>query len=1262
MIYQPRNVTPTKKSVDIRILDQYFTMEISTNSSVIAYKLFLLDWNNDTRYTGDIEYLDTPLYNGDTLYIEIPHPTLNNYDFISNGNDYKWYVYLYQDETNMLITNGIIQDVEQSIYLTLQQNINILPGMYFKYGEDLIEILNYDPLTGKVTLDEAPTLTPTVGTTYSIYSNFIKTTPEYILYARETPVVTITNPPTTLTTKSYTFNATYSQANDEPIISHRWIIGIPIDGGGGSFEKIYDSGDIYNANLSFTYDAFRNGINYLIELEVTSTYENIGYSGFQYFNVEYQTLEYLEKPMAKLDCNKNAIQIDWVAPTEFSPTLIDNDIYSGNINTILAAKVEGSGTSITLDDTAGDIPMDIDLASSELEQETTTGKQLLDFANGTTMSSTYTFTNDVLNIIGSNNSYTGVKYNFLDIAKAHIGETIRLDFESYTSQQTNLFSIEFFYNDGSNHYLPLIDNNIETKNLIIPNEIANATSCNINIYSNKTNTAQTNTISITKPILHIGTTTTSYEPYTGGIPAPNPSYPMPIHTISGNNTILINNTNIIGLDTNQYKINLKAGDKITAKNNTNATLTIQLFTNYGDTTRNDYWTLSANAQRTITLTADSKAINWQYAPNGIAWINIGDTLLQYEPYTYQEANINLGDIEYCEIGDYKDEFVRSDGSNLFDISTLEIGKAWNNGSNNARAVVFVNCKPNTTYSISTSGISGFDDSKIIVFEKENVASTSQIANHSVTTSTTITTSATTNCLAIQFNKTGISLSDFTNVKIMINLGSTALPYEPYGIGNWGIRKNIGKVVLDGSESGGRAPTSTTGDYRFYVDIGTNIITSTFETIAPFYCDKFKPISRDQSYAKIEGIAPTDSGFNYKSLIIYCEATKNMTFAEFQNWLSSNNVTVCYPYATSIYLPITGTLAEQLEYIYQYLMSYKGQTNIYQINNDLPFVISASAYKYVDIPENSFYIQKNLQNIIPGYNIIISNVLFTISNYNAATGLMTVEENIPYKINMGGDVYTISGVADIPIGSAVTLLRNTPYSGVNSVDTGNYSLIYEDEDSESGLGEYPENYNITLQFKPDASFFYGTEGIFNDINPIAFIESDAPDGVTGMIIIFIHQYNVCAGKPQLSSGVANIQQLGANNTQNVVHLAEDINITNTPYIYFTNYGYVEKVNSYNTTTKMATLNKNLPFALEAGEDYVMLETLTATFYSNPQDAFALQTNRNPQSNLDYRWIDSGNQWEDSKYWVEGGTGIERVAGNWWKLQITNNTIKLEKGGN
>lgn len=644
MIYQPRNVTPTKKSVDIRVLNQHLTMEISTNSSVIAYQLFILDWNNSQRYNGSKVNLSTPLYNGDTLYIEIPAPSIS---YLENGNDYKWYVYLYQEEANMYITNGIIQSVDSNYRFTIQQNMNIMPGMYFKYGGDSIKITSYSAETGVVVLESAPSLTPTAGTTYTIYSDFIKTTPEYILYARKMPTVSITNAPTTLTTKSYTFNATYSQEDNEPIISHRWLIGIP--SGNGTFEVVYDTGDIYNANLSFTYDAFRSGIQYLAELEVTSTYENIGHSGFIYFNVEYETLEYLEQPVARLDCNKNAIQIDWVAPTDFAPLLIDNNIYSGNI------------------------------------------------------------------------------------------------------------------------------------------------------------------------------------------------------------------------------------------------------------------------------------------------------------------------------------------------------------------------QPGT--------------------------------------------------------------------------------------------------------------------------MGTN----------------------------------------------------------------------------------------------------------------------------------SFYIEKGLSNILPGFNIIIGNVKFTIESYDASSGLLTIEEAVPEIIETG-EKYVISGVADIPVGGAVTLLRNNPYSGVNSVDTGKYSLVYENQETENGIGTYPENYNITMQFKPDPSFFYGTEGIFNDINPLAIIESDATDGITGMMIIFIHKYDVCAGTPQLSNGVANVQQLGSGNTQTEIHLTEDINLEQTPYIYFINYGYVEEIISYDSNTKMATLNKSLPFVPEAGEDYVMLNTLTATFYTNSQDAFALQTNKNPQSNLDYRWIDEGNEWADTKYWVEGGTGIERVAGNWWKLQITNNTIKLERGGN
>lgn len=100
MIYQPRNVTPTKKSVDIRVLNQHLTMEISTNSSVIAYQLFILDWNNNQRYNGSKVNLSTPLYNGDTLYIEIPAPSIS---YLENGNDYNgMFIYIKKKQTCIL--------------------------------------------------------------------------------------------------------------------------------------------------------------------------------------------------------------------------------------------------------------------------------------------------------------------------------------------------------------------------------------------------------------------------------------------------------------------------------------------------------------------------------------------------------------------------------------------------------------------------------------------------------------------------------------------------------------------------------------------------------------------------------------------------------------------------------------------------------------------------------------------------------------------------------------------------------------------------------------------------------------------------------------------------------------------------------------------------------------------------------------------------------------------------------------------------------
>lgn len=95
----------------------------------------------------------------------------------------------------------------------------------------------------------------------------------------------------------------------------------------------------------------------------------------------------------------------------------------------------------------------------------------------------------------------------------------------------------------------------------------------------------------------------------------------------------IMNTNIIGLTTKQCPVDLKAGDKVTITNNSTGALQFQLFTNYGDATRNDFWSCQINESRTITVARDSKAISWNNnISSGVAWANLGQTQLSYEVY------------------------------------------------------------------------------------------------------------------------------------------------------------------------------------------------------------------------------------------------------------------------------------------------------------------------------------------------------------------------------------------------------------------------------------------------------------------------------------------------------------------------------------------------------------------------------------------------------------------------------------------------------
>ena len=343
MIYQPRNVQPSSTSIDGSV-DNIFSMEIQTNSYVSAYQLLIVDFNNNAIYTGSKTTLSDYLYNGDTLEIPVSASSVA----LSNGINYKWRVRLYQPNSDMLITYGLVQSTSTTTNIYLQPNINIKAGMTLTINSQSKTISSYNSDTGLAVVSSAFASAPAVGTQYYIYSDFIETVPDYIVYARRTPGVSISNIPTLLTLKYYTFQGVYNQSDNVPIVYHKF--DLYLQNNDGSRTLIDTSGKVYSANLSYTYDAFRTGSTYLIQMTVENDMGVIATTDLYSFNVSYDIVEYLQQPVATFYNKENAINIAWVTPTERTATLLDvntkksvgaNYLYNTPYNTVNSLYTNG---------------------------------------------------------------------------------------------------------------------------------------------------------------------------------------------------------------------------------------------------------------------------------------------------------------------------------------------------------------------------------------------------------------------------------------------------------------------------------------------------------------------------------------------------------------------------------------------------------------------------------------------------------------------------------------------------------------------------------------------------------------------------------------------------------------------------------------------------------------------------------------------------------------------------------------------------------
>lgn len=476
-------------------------------------------------------------------------------------------------------------------------------------------------------------------------------------------------------------------------------------------------------------------------------------------------------------------------------------------------------------------------------------------------------------------------------------------------------------------------------------------------------------------------TATSYEPYVGGIPSPNPNYPQDIQIVTGNNEIVIESKNKVNVNINSQTINgisftVNSDKTITANGTASSKATLYI----GDSnflTKPGTYTISSNlnstggvrfgvylsgeyyntnSSRTVTFnTSISSGRPYFQIDKDVTVSNLvlkpmieeGSIATEYEPYKEkQNYPINLEELKLYKTGDYQDYFFETSGKNLFNNTFNHLGMYYTDpgqigtfAEGDQWLGAYCPVEAGEIYSIS----------KNILTSRFAIGVTKEIPN------------ANTECLAIirddsvlkfeniaipqEYSYLILYLSNTNEsaegLNIQIEKNNISTNYEPYGQGEWYLHTFSNNITLTGNEEMNVRASGMFG------------ITTPFESKStgagdwmPIYCNRVKMTTRDNVYNNHIGISYGSSNNYYKNVVLRVD--NNVTsINDFKTWLQTHETQIVYLLKEPLDIKITNNnLINQLNAIKK-AISYNNQTNIYQVNNNLPFIISASALKKND---------------------------------------------------------------------------------------------------------------------------------------------------------------------------------------------------------------------------------------------------------------------------------------------------------------------------
>ena len=345
----------------------------------------------------------------------------------------------------------------------------------------------------------------------------------------------------------------------------------------------------------------------------------------------------------------------------------------------------------------------------------------------------------------------------------------------------------------------------------------------------------------------------------------------------------------------------------------------------------------------------------------------------------QTYSFNLGTTELCKIGTYQDSIFKSSGKNILPTSasdweqgSISSGSTGGNSSNTKR-IRTINYYPiqsgidyhisvqNTKYTFLNMCLYDSDYTFLGGYYETVSTSISGATNLTIN----IPTSTYSNVAYMRVtmrntdNTSTITANEVETAKPMIELGTQATTFEPYGK-YWYIEKNINKVVLNGSEAGWTYESATTTPTPRTVMNNSSILLPILNI--NYYSNYFIQGSTTSNKLVLQ-VANTKMYISLDNDLVGIVSgdTNAQKVGKMKTWLSTHNTTLYYVLATPTYTKITDTdLIDELNAL-ESATTYDNQTNVTQTNASLPLYTYVEYVQPLDFSRNGLGVIPNVLN-------------------------------------------------------------------------------------------------------------------------------------------------------------------------------------------------------------------------------------------------------------------------------------------------------------